>query len=123
MSTCDKDMLALHQAMGARTRQELNFFLNFPALLRSNYGKFFLVNMAASNHGFSASALDKKLKGLNSTLQSIQGTSQWLIHYRKNAKTIVGQWYKELQNGEVKVHIMTWWMMEYIMLQLNATRS
>ena len=61
---------------------------------------------ASSNHSFSASALDKKLKGLNSTLQSIQGTSQWLIHYRKNAKTIVSQWYKELQNGEVKVHIM-----------------
>lgn len=51
-------------------------------------------------HSFSTSALDKKLKELNSTLQSIQGTSQWLIHYRKNAKTIVGQWYKEIQSGE-----------------------
>ena len=52
-----------------------------------------------ASHGFSAAALDKKLRDLNSTLQSIQGTAQWIIHYRKNAKTIVSYWYKELQKG------------------------
>lgn len=83
--------------MGARSSKNIYFF-EFSRLVRSNYAKYFFVNMAASS--FSASALDKKLKGLNSTLQSIQGTSQWLIHYRKNSKTIVSQWYKELQNGE-----------------------
>jgi hypothetical protein len=56
--------------------------------------------MAASvSHGFSASSLDKKLKGLSGTLQSIQGTAVWIIHHRKNAKTIVSLWYKELQKG------------------------
>ena len=59
---------------------------------------------ASAPHGFSASSLDKKLKGLNGTLQSIQGTSQWIIHHRKNAKTIVGFWYKEMQKGKVKGH-------------------
>lgn len=51
-------------------------------------------------HSFSASAFDKKIKSLSSTLPSIQGTAQWLIHYRKNAKTIVNLWYKELQHGK-----------------------
>ena len=55
--------------------------------------------MASSHSGFSAAALDKKFKSLNSTLQSIQGTAQWIIQHRKNAKTVVGQWYKELQEG------------------------
>ena len=58
----------------------------------------------ASSHAFSTSALDKKLKSLNSTLQSIQGTAQWIIQHRKSAKAVVSQWYKELQDGEVKVH-------------------
>lgn len=54
-------------------------------------------------HGFSTSSLERKLKDLNSTLQSIQGTSLWIIHHRKNAKTIISLWYKEMQKGGVKV--------------------
>lgn len=55
----------------------------------------------ASPHGFSVPSLEKKLKELNTTLQSIQGLSQWAIHHRKHAKTIISVWYKELQKGEV----------------------
>ncbi|XP_064398184.1 regulation of nuclear pre-mRNA domain-containing protein 1B-like [Halichondria panicea] len=57
--------------------------------------------MASAPSSFSAAALEKKLKDLNSSLQSIQGVSQWLIHYRRNAKTIVNVWYKELQKAAV----------------------
>lgn len=58
----------------------------------------------SSAHVFSVSSLDKKLKDLNGTLQSIQGTALWLIHHRKNAKTAVSLWYKEIQKGGVRVH-------------------
>lgn len=60
-------------------------------------------------HGFSTSTLDKKLKDLNGTLQSIQGTSQWIIRHRKNAKTIVSLWYKEMQKGKVKGRTNFWY--------------
>ncbi len=56
-----------------------------------------------STSSFSAAALEKKLKDLNSSLQSIQGVSQWLVHYRRNAKTIVSVWYKELQKGTTRL--------------------
>lgn len=52
-----------------------------------------------SSRGFSVAALEKKLKDLNTTLQSIQSVSQWLIHHRRNAKTVVSVWYKDLQKG------------------------
>lgn len=52
----------------------------------------------ASGHSFSA-ALEKKLKDLSVTVHSIQSISQWVIHHRKHAKTVVAQWYKELQSG------------------------
>ena len=50
--------------------------------------------------GFSVAAVEKKLKDLNTTIQSIQGVSQWLIHYRKHAKTVVSVWYKEQHKGK-----------------------
>ena len=50
--------------------------------------------------GFSVAAVEKKLKDLNTTIQSIQGVSQWLIHYRKHAKTVVSIWYKEQHKGK-----------------------
>lgn len=56
--------------------------------------------MAAGSHGFSLPALDKKLKDLNTTLQSIQAVSQWIVHYRKHAKTVVGIWLKDMQKGD-----------------------
>lgn len=52
-----------------------------------------------SSHGFSPASLDKKLKDLTSSLQSIQATSQWLIHHRKHAKIAIKIWYKEMQKG------------------------
>lgn len=52
-----------------------------------------------ASQAFSSALLDKKLKELNSTLQSIQSTSQWLIHYRKHVKPIIKTWYKEFQKG------------------------
>ncbi len=61
--------------------------------------------MAAGLSSFSAAALEKKLKDLNSSLQSIQGVSQWLVHYRRNAKTIISVWYKELQKGSSQLAI------------------
>lgn len=62
--------------------------------------------MASAPSSFSAAALEKKLKDLNSSLQSIQGVSQWLIHYRRNAKTIVNVWYKELQKGSCNSQLL-----------------
>lgn len=54
---------------------------------------------SAGSGGFSVTAVEKKLKDLNTTIQSIQGVSQWLIHYRKQAKTVVSVWYKEQHKG------------------------
>lgn len=56
---------------------------------------------SSSGSGVSVSAVEKKLKDLNTTIQSIQGVSQWLIHYRKHAKTVVGVWYKEQHRGSL----------------------
>ena len=50
---------------------------------------------------FSIPHLEKRLQELNTTLQSIQGVSQWLIHHRKHAKTAVSVWYKEVQKGKL----------------------
>ncbi|XP_053952849.1 regulation of nuclear pre-mRNA domain-containing protein 1B [Anastrepha ludens] len=46
---------------------------------------------------FSESALLKKLEELNSSQQSIQTLSLWLIHHRKHHAPIVKTWLKELQ--------------------------
>ena len=54
---------------------------------------------ASASGGFSVAAVEKKLKDLNTTIQSIQGVSQWLIHYRKYAKTVISVWYKEMHKG------------------------
>ena len=59
---------------------------------------------SVASGGFSVAAVEKKLKDLNSTIQSIQGVSQWLIHYRKYAKTVVSTWYKEQHKG-MHIHL------------------
>ncbi|XP_011180569.1 regulation of nuclear pre-mRNA domain-containing protein 1B [Zeugodacus cucurbitae] len=46
---------------------------------------------------FSETALLKKLGELNSSQQSIQTLSLWLIHHRKHHASIVKTWLKELQ--------------------------
>lgn len=55
--------------------------------------------MMNTSERFTSSVLDSKLKDLNSTMQSIQGVSQWLTGHKKHAKTIVGIWYREVQKG------------------------
>lgn len=47
---------------------------------------------------FTESALLKKLAELNSSQQSIQTLSLWLIHHRKHHASIVKTWLRELQN-------------------------
>lgn len=46
---------------------------------------------------FTESALLKKLQELNSSQQSIQTLSLWLIHHRKHHQAIIKTWYRELQ--------------------------
>ncbi|CAH0761328.1 unnamed protein product [Diatraea saccharalis] len=46
--------------------------------------------------GFTENALVRKLQELNSSQQSIQTLSLWLIHHRKHHAAIVKTWYKEL---------------------------
>jgi regulator of Ty1 transposition protein 103 len=53
--------------------------------------------------GFTESALAKKLADLNSSQQSIQTLSLWLIHHRKHHATIVKVWFRELQKGKLSM--------------------
>lgn len=48
---------------------------------------------------FSDASLLKKLQDLNSTQQSVQTLSLWLIHHRKYAKTVTNTWLRELQQA------------------------
>lgn len=49
---------------------------------------------------FTEQALIKKLADLNTSSQSIQTLSLWLIHHRKHHQNIVKIWVKELQKGK-----------------------
>ncbi|XP_011148583.1 regulation of nuclear pre-mRNA domain-containing protein 1B isoform X2 [Harpegnathos saltator] len=46
--------------------------------------------------GFTESALVKRLTDLNTSQQSIQTLSLWLIHHRKHHPTIVKVWFREM---------------------------
>ncbi|CAG9089277.1 unnamed protein product [Plutella xylostella] len=46
--------------------------------------------------GFTENALIRKLQELNSSQQSIQTLSLWLIHHRKHHAAVVKTWHKEL---------------------------
>ncbi|KAJ2943654.1 hypothetical protein O0L34_g16766 [Tuta absoluta] len=46
--------------------------------------------------GFTENALVRKLQELNSSQQSIQTLSLWLIHHRKHHAAVVKTWHKEL---------------------------
>lgn len=46
--------------------------------------------------GFTENALVRKLQELNSSQQSIQTLSLWLIHHRKHHAIVVKTWFKEL---------------------------
>ena len=62
-------------------------------------GRREMSSSGGASGSFSVAAVEKKLKDLNTTIQSIQGVSQWLIHYRKHAKTVVSTWYKDQHKG------------------------
>ncbi|VDM97998.1 unnamed protein product [Thelazia callipaeda] len=48
--------------------------------------------------GFSEAAMSKRLQTLNTTQQSVQMMSMWLLHHQKNhAQTIVKVWLQEIQ--------------------------
>ncbi|RWS29366.1 Regulation of nuclear pre-mRNA domain-containing protein 1B-like protein [Leptotrombidium deliense] len=49
--------------------------------------------------GFTSEALQKRLSELNSSQQSIQTLSLWLIHHRKHHAAIVQTWFKELKKA------------------------
>lgn len=49
---------------------------------------------------FTEQGLRGKLAELNSTQQSIQTLSLWLIHHRKHADTYVPIWNTELRKGK-----------------------
>ncbi|XP_072947114.1 regulation of nuclear pre-mRNA domain-containing protein 1B [Epargyreus clarus] len=50
--------------------------------------------------GFTENALVRKLQELNSSQQSIQTLSLWLIHHRKHHAAIVKTWFKEMMKAK-----------------------
>jgi len=50
--------------------------------------------------GFTLQAFEKKLNEFNSSQQSIQTLSLWLIHHRKHFKSIVQTWFKEFKKSK-----------------------
>lgn len=50
---------------------------------------------------FTETVLVKKLADLNSSSQSIQTLSLWLIHHRRHHEKIILTWLKELQKGKI----------------------
>lgn len=46
---------------------------------------------------FSEATLLKKIQELNNTQQSVQTLSLWLIHHRRNARSVVNTWLNELR--------------------------
>ena len=62
---------------------------------RRSQTAFTWIEMAFTEQGFRG-----KLAELNSTQQSIQTLSLWLIHHRKHAETYVAIWNAELRKGE-----------------------
>ncbi|XP_025017655.1 regulation of nuclear pre-mRNA domain-containing protein 1B [Tetranychus urticae] len=51
--------------------------------------------------GFTSQQLEKRLGDLNSSAQTIQTFSLWLIHHRKHHKLIVQTWFKELKKATI----------------------
>ena len=66
---------------------------------------------------FSPGVLESKLRDLSSTMQSIQELSQWLIHHKKHARSIVGIWFREMQKGEDLLPGLPWYLL-YLLLFL-----
>lgn len=61
--------------------------------------KVFVIKKKFDMSAFTEQALIKKLADLNSSSQSIQTLSLWLIHHRKHHPNIVKIWLKEMFKG------------------------
>lgn len=62
---------------------------------------------------FTEQALIKKLADLNTSSQSIQTLSLWLIHHRKHHQNIVKIWVKELQKGN---NLFVWKLLRHLIV-------
>ena len=59
---------------------------------------------------FSTSQLEKKLKVMTMSQQSIQTLSLWCIHHRKHARTVVQTWLKDILRGNQHLFgILLWY--------------
>lgn len=56
--------------------------------------------------GFTENALVRKLQELNSSQQSIQTLSLWLIHHRKHHAVVVKTWFKEILKGNLQSYFL-----------------
>ena len=64
--------------------------------------------------GFTSQQLEKRLGDLNSSAQTIQTFSLWLIHHRKHHKLIVQTWFKELKKGKDTLHLILLFHLIYL---------
>lgn len=63
--------------------------------------------------GFTESAFIKKLAELNSSSQSIQTLSLWLIHHRKHYSSVVKIWVRELIKGLFQLLCVSFYLIEH----------
>jgi regulator of Ty1 transposition protein 103 len=72
---------------------------------------------------FSESSLQEKFQELNSTQQSVQTLSLWLIHHRKHSRTIVNTWLKELLNANKSDRKLTFMYLANDILQNSRKKG
>ena len=72
---------------------------------------------------FSESSLLRKFSELNSTQQSVQTLSLWLIHHRKYSRTIVNIWLKELLTASKAERKLTFIYLANDMLQNSRKKG
>jgi regulator of Ty1 transposition protein 103 len=71
---------------------------------------------------FSETTLLKKFQELNSTQQSVQTLSLWLIHHRRNAGTVCATWLNELRKSPKPERKLTFMYLANDILQ-NSRRK
>lgn len=81
-----------------------------------------LIVLSWTMAGFTENALIRKLQDLNSSQQSIQTLSLWLIHHRKHHAAVVKTWFKELMKGKC-VHFLIIWDNTSYSLLISVNRS
>lgn len=65
-------------------------------------GPWLILELSETMAGFTENALVRKLQELNSSQQSIQTLSLWLIHHRKHHAIVVKTWFKEILKGNLQ---------------------